>query len=57
MKQNSNANELLKLNKATSTIEVSKSEAEELGAIVEDALTETDAIESNEGVKSDLTAI
>lgn len=56
MIQNSKDNPLLKLNDALETVEVSKAQAEMLGAIEEDALTEQDAIESSEGITTDLIA-
>ena len=40
--------ELLKLNNAGKVIEVSREEAEELGAFAEDALSEEDALEGTE---------
>lgn len=40
--------ELLKLNDAGKVIEVSREEAEELGAFEEDALSEEDALEGTE---------
>jgi hypothetical protein len=43
--------EILKLNDAGKVIEVSREEAEELGAFTEDALSEEDALEGAEDVQ------